>query len=489
MARGYTAAIGIEVHVQLKTKSKIFCACSTEFGARPNSQVCPVCLGLPGVLPVLNKRAVDLAIKAALALNCKIASRCQFARKNYFYPDLPKGFQITQFELPLATEGYITVELPGESGQTVSKRVRIRRLHLEEDAGKSLHNEQINQEGTSLVDYNRCGVPLIEIVSEPDMETPEEARLYLLKLKAIMQYCRISDCNMQEGSLRCDANVSIRDENGRLGERTEIKNLNSFRFLKRALQYEIDRHIKVIEAGGRVQQATYGFNAATGRTFLMRSKEQEHDYRYFPEPDLVFLQVDEDWVREVRQTIPELPDARLERLCSQYGLPRYDAAVLTSSFELADYFEECASLFADAKAVSNWVMGSVLHAVKERNIPLRQCAVTPERLAELLGLVKDGKISGKVAKQVFERVLETGKGPAEIVAEEGLSTVTDEEALSQIIRQLAEQRQDLVAKVRKGNLNVLGFFVGQTLKKTNGLADPKVVNRLVRQIILGEDKR
>jgi len=478
--------IGIEVHVQLLTKSKVFCSCSTQFGAKPNSNTCPVCLGLPGVLPVLNKRAVELAIKAALALNCDIKPRSQFARKNYFYPDLTKGFQITQFALPLATDGHINIELQDESGQTAQKRVRINRLHLEEDSGKSLHNEEQNLKDTSLIDFNRCGVPLVEIVTEPDLESPEEARQYLLKLKTIMQYCGVSDCNMEEGSLRCDANISLRNEDGSLGTKCEIKNLNSFRFAKRALEYEMSRQQAVIDAGGVVQQATYGFNAASGKTFLMRSKEESHDYRYFPEPDLVSLDATDDWISEVRATLPELPDAKRNRLVEQYSIPDYDASVLTASQEVADYFERCASLHADGKAVSNWVMGSVLRVVKERNINIDDCPVTPEYLSELLTLIKDRKISGKIAKDVFEQVAETGKAPSAIVAEQNLSTVSDESVIADIIREVAASRPDLMDKLKQGKLNVLGFFVGQVMKRTKGQADPQTVNRLVRKVLLEE---
>ena len=478
--------IGIEVHVQLKTASKIFCSCSTQFGDKPNSNTCPVCLGLPGVLPVLNKRAVELAIRAALALNCKISPRSQFARKNYFYPDLPKGFQITQFELPLATDGYITIDVPDGAKKIRQKRIRVNRLHLEEDSGKSLHNEEVNLAGTSLIDFNRCGVPLIEVVSEPDLESPEEARQYLLKLRTIMRYCGVSDCNMEEGSLRCDANISLRNEDGSLGTKCEIKNLNSFRFAKRALEYEMKRQQDVIEAGGTVEQATLGFNAAKGETFLMRSKEEAHDYRYFPEPDLVFLDVSDEWLEEVKQTLPELPDARRSRLARQYGIPDYDAAVLAASQDVADYFEKVASLSPDGKTVSNWVMGPVLRVVKERNISIDDCPVSPEHLAELLGLVRDGDISGKTAKDVFEQVLETGKSPKTIVAEQDLSTVSDEGLIRGIIREVADSRPDLIAKIKKGKLNVLGFFVGQVMKRTRGQADPATVNRLVREVLLNE---
>ncbi|MBN2208480.1 MAG: Asp-tRNA(Asn)/Glu-tRNA(Gln) amidotransferase subunit GatB [Candidatus Coatesbacteria bacterium] len=476
--------IGIEVHVQLLTKSKIFCSCSTEFGASPNSNTCPVCLGLPGVLPVLNKRSVELAIKAALALNCEIMPRSQFARKNYFYPDLTKGFQITQFALPLATGGYISIDAENGSGQVRQKRIRINRLHLEEDSGKSLHNEEQNLEGTSLIDFNRCGVPLIEIVTEPDLESPEEARQYLLKLKTIMDYCGVSDCNMEEGSLRCDANISLRSKDGGIGTKCEIKNLNSFRFAKRALEYEMTRQQAIIGAGEAVKQATYGFNAASGKTFLMRSKEEAHDYRYFPEPDLVFLDVTQDWIAAIRATIPELPDARRNRLVEQYGIPEYDSSILTSTQELADYFERCASLHPDGKAVSNWVMSSVLRVVKERNISLRECLVTPEYLAELLTMVRDGKISGKIAKDVFERVVETGRTPAAIIAEQNLSTVSDEGTIAGIVREVAASRPDLIQKLKQGKLNVLGFFVGQVMQRTKGQADPQIVNETVRKVLL-----
>ncbi|MCD6327373.1 Asp-tRNA(Asn)/Glu-tRNA(Gln) amidotransferase subunit GatB [bacterium] len=478
--------IGIEVHVQLLTESKVFCSCSTQFGAEPNSNTCPVCLGLPGVLPVLNKKVVELAVKAALALNCEITRRSQFARKNYFYPDLTKGFQITQFDLPIATNGYIDVDVSENGGEAKTKRIRINRLHIEEDSGKSLHGEALNVEGTSLIDFNRCGVPLVEIVTEPDIESPEQARQYLLKLKTIMQYCGISDCNMEEGSLRCDANISLRNEDGSLGTRCEIKNLNSFRFAKRAIEYEMRRQAEVLEAGEKVKQATYGFNAATGKTFMMRTKEESQDYRYFPEPDLVFLEVDDDRIEATRKMMPELPDAKRERLTKQYRIPKYDAMVLSTSQEIADYFEKCASLHPNGKAVSNWVMGSVLGLLKERNIGIADCPVSPTRLAELLNLVADGKISGKIAKDVFEQIVETGKSPEAIVSEQNLGTVSDESAIADIIREVADKRPDLVAKLQSGKLNVLGFFVGQVMKRTKGQADPQIVNQIIRKVLLKE---
>ena len=414
----YEAVIGLEVHAQILTKSKIFCNCSTKFGEEPNSQTCPVCIGMPGVLPVTNKEVVNLAMKTALALNCTIASFCRFARKNYFYPDLPKGYQISQYEEPLGVNGHLEIDLDG-----VAKKIGIIRVHMEEDAGKNIHE---NIPDASYVDLNRTGVPLMEIVSEPDIRFPEEAKEYLSELKKILMYLEVCDCNMEEGSLRCDANISLRPVGQKeLGVKTEIKNMNSFRNLQKALEFEIDRQKEILEEGGRIEQDTRLWDPTKGATFSMRSKEEAHDYRYFPDPDLVPLEIDEAWVESIRETLPELPSAKGKRFIEAYGIPPYDAQVLTSSRELADYYEECVKLYPDAKKVSNWIMAELLRELKGDEKAIDKCPVSPKHLAGMLKLLDEGVISGKIAKTVFEEMYRTGKEAAEIVKEKGLVQVTD----------------------------------------------------------------
>lgn len=474
----YEAVIGLEVHAQLLTKTKIFCGCSTEFGAPPNTHTCEVCLGMPGSLPVLNRKVVDCAILMGLATNCTIARESRFARKNYFYPDLPKGYQISQYELPIAEHGHIGIEVNGRE-----KRVGILRIHMEEDAGKLIHDLH---RPISVVDFNRTGVPLIEIVSDPDIRTPQEASAYLRRLHAILVYLNICDGNMEEGSFRCDANVSIRPEGGeRLGTRTELKNMNSFKHVKNALAYEISRQKEIVEDGGEVVQETRLWDPENGVTVSMREKEEAHDYRYFPDPDLVPLLITEEKVEGLRSSLPELPDQKLRRFMDDYGLPSYDAQILTGSRPLAEYFEKCVELFPQAKAVSNWVMGSVLALINQQNRSIEESPVSPERLAELLELIDSGVISGKIAKAVFDEMAQSGISPREIVEEKGLVQVTDTDEIAGAVRRvLAENRRE-VSDYKAGKTKLFGFFVGQVMKETRGKANPKIVNDLMKKMLEG----
>src|SRR5437660_7902998 len=428
----YEPVIGLEVHVQLLTRTKIFCGCSTRFGDPPNTDVCPVCLGLPGTLPVLNKRAVEMAMRAALALNCTVHDHSRFARKNYFYPDLPKGYQISQYELPLATGGWLEIEANG-----AKKRIGITRLHLEEDAAKNLH-EGFSQSATkAYIDYNRCGTPLSEIVSEPDMRAPEEAYAYLTTLRQIMVYTGVSDCNMEEGSLRCDANVSVRLRGSKeFGTKVEVKNLNSFRFLQKALEFEIERHIGVLKSGGRISQETRLWNQAEGRTVSMRSKEKAHDYRYFPEPDLLPVHVSAAWREEIRRALPELPEAKRARFVSAHGITPYDAEVLTGTRALADYFEAVAKAGASPKTAANWMQTELLRRLNDSGKEIDASPVSPVALAELLKMVESGQITGAVGKKVFATMFESGRAATEIVAAEGLAQISDTSAIEQAAREV-----------------------------------------------------
>lgn len=476
----YEAVIGLEVHAQLLTDSKAFCGCSTRFGAEPNTQVCPICLGMPGVLPVVNKRAVEFAIKMALATNCEIAPTSVFARKNYFYPDLPKGYQISQYEHPLARKGFIDIEVVG-----ATRRIGITRLHMEEDAGKLLHGETRLDADYSFVDLNRAGVPLIEIVSEPDIKTPDEAVEYLKALRDILVYLEICDGNMEEGSLRCDANVSIRraGEKG-FGTKTELKNMNSFKFLRDALVYEIKRQVDVIEEGGRIIQETRLYDPDRGITESMRGKEEAHDYRYFPEPDLLPLKIDEVWIEEIRKTLPELPQAKRERFIREYGIPSYDAGVLTMSKPLANYYEDCVRLYNNPKAVSNWVMGELLRLIKEDGKDINQpraFSLQPQVFARLLRMIDEGTISGKMAKDVFEGMYRTGKDPEAIVKEKGLVQVSDEATLLKVIDDVLKANPQHVADYKAGKDKLFGFFMGQVMKATKGQANPQLLNRLLKE--------
>jgi aspartyl-tRNA(Asn)/glutamyl-tRNA(Gln) amidotransferase subunit B len=472
----YEAVIGLEIHAQLRTQTKIFCGCRTDFGAAPNSQVCPVCLGLPGALPVLNRTAVDYAIKAALALGCDVQPGSIFARKNYFYPDLPKGYQISQYERPLALGGGLDMTVDG-----ATKHVRLTRIHMEEDAGKSLHEGFPDSDRRTYIDYNRSGVPLIEIVSEPDMRSAAEAAEFFTRLRAILVWLGVSDGNMEEGSLRCDANVSVRPAGqSALGTKAEVKNVNSFRYLEKALEFEIERQIEVVEGGGRVVQETRLWDSSTGRTFSMRSKEEAHDYRYFPEPDLPPLVVDEARIARVRETMPELPEARSRRFVAQYAIPAYDAGVLTQSAALADYFEATAAL-VNAKAASNWIMGEVLRMLKERSQEIEQVALTPESLAGLISLIEKGIISNSVGKDVFVKMYDSGRQAADIVAEEGLAQIGDEGALLAIVRDVVGKNADAVSQYRAGKQQTFGFLVGQVMKGSKGKANPKLASDLLKR--------
>ena len=475
----YEPVIGLEVHAQLLTRTKIFCSCSTRFGDSPNSNVCPVCLGLPGTLPVLNKRAVEMGIRASLALNCTVHEHSRFARKNYFYPDLPKGYQISQYELPLAIDGFLSIEHDGKT-----KKIGITRLHLEEDAGKSLHDGFPHSDEKTYVDFNRCGTPLAEIVSEPDMRSPDEAYAYLTTLRQILLYTGVSDCNMEEGSLRCDANVSVRlRDASEFGTKVEVKNLNSFRYLAKALQFEIERHIGVLESGGRISQETRLWNQAANRTDPMRSKEKAHDYRYFPEPDLLPVHVGNAWLSEVHGSLPELPSAKRTRFVSSFGITAYDAEVLTATKELADYFESVVKAGAPGKAAANWMQTELLRRLNDSGKEITASPVAPTALAELVSLVEGGKITAAVAKKVFAIMFDTGRSAADIVAAEGLGVQIAGDAIEQAAREVIAKNPDNVAKFKAGNEGVFKFFVGQVMRATKGQANPQAVNDIVRKLL------
>jgi aspartyl-tRNA(Asn)/glutamyl-tRNA(Gln) amidotransferase subunit B len=483
----YEPVIGLEVHVQLKTASKIFCGCSTRFGDPPNTNVCPVCIGLPGSLPVLNRQAVELAVRTALALNCTVRERSRFARKNYFYPDLPKGYQISQYELPLSEHGWLEVESPAAGAAGLNKekkRIGITRLHLEEDAGKSLHEGFADSDNNTYLDFNRCGVPLIEIVSEPDLRSPQEAYEYLTTLKRILEYLDVSDCDMEKGSLRCDANLSVRRRGAeKFGVKTEVKNLNSFRYLARALEYEIDRQVALLENGGTVEQETRLYNVQAGRTEPMRSKEFAHDYRYFPEPDLLPLMVDAAWQEKTRREMPELPAAKRARFIRDYGLTDYDAGVLTATRALADYFEAAAAKAPNAKAAANWIQSELLALLKESDRDIADSPVNPEALGELLKLIEGGTLSGKMAKTVFQKMFTSGMTPAEIVAAEKMEQVTDSAEIETLCRQVVEANPKEVENYRKGKAALFSFFVGQVMKASRGQANPQLVNEALKKLL------
>lgn len=470
----YEAVIGLEVHAQLSTDTKIFCGCSTKFGAPPNTNVCPICLGHPGVLPVMNKKVVEYTVLMGLATNCTIKERSIFARKNYFYPDLPKGYQTSQYEEPICERGKVTIEFKDGS----KKEIGVTRIHMEEDAGKSIHDYG----DTTLIDANRCGTPLMEIVSEPDMRSAEEAYLYLTKLKQILTYLGICDCNMEEGSLRCDANVSIRLKGEtKLGTKAEVKNMNSFRNVERAITREIERQTELLEDGKKIIQQTLLWNSDLNDVFPMRSKEEAHDYRYFPDPDLMPVVVDEKWKNEIAGKLPELPDARRDRFIADYNLPLYDAEVLTSSKEVADYYEKILSVTNDYKSASNWVMTEVLKVMNDEKFSITDFSVTPKNLGKLIKLINDKTISGKIAKDIFPEMLKTNKDPEEIVKEKNLVQISDSTEIESAVEKIISANQKDVQEYLSGKEKVLGFLVGQIMKETKGKANPQIVNELLKK--------
>ncbi|MBM3737722.1 MAG: Asp-tRNA(Asn)/Glu-tRNA(Gln) amidotransferase subunit GatB [Acidobacteria bacterium] len=476
----YEPVIGLEVHVQLATRTKIFCACPTGFGAPPNTNVCPVCLGLPGALPVLNRRVVEMAVQGALALNCQVRGESIFARKNYFYPDLPKGYQISQYDRPLAEHGHVDILLD-DGG---SKRIGVTRVHLEDDAGKSMHEGFRDSDRYTYVDLNRTGTPLIEIVSEPDIRSSSEAYAYLTELKLLMQFCGVSTCDMEKGHLRCDANVSVRLRGAeKFGTKAEVKNLNSFRFLKQALDYEIVRQVELIESGGRVVQETRLYNPAVGETFSMRSKEHAHDYRYFPEPDLLPLRIAPGWRAEIEAAMPELPPAKRARFISGFGLRPYDADVLTQTREMSEYFERAANASGDPRGAANWVMGDLAAALKADGKELADSPVSAEQLGELVALIAKGGISGKLAKEIFPKMWSTGESAAVIVEREGLRQISDTGAIEKIIAEVIAANPKQVDQYRGGKTAVIGFLVGQVMKASRGQANPQLVNDLMKKAL------
>jgi len=465
--------IGLEVHAELLTATKIFCGCANRFGATANSQVCPVCSGMPGTLPVLNRRAVEFAIAMGLATDCCVNAKSVFARKNYFYPDLPKAYQISQYDRPLCEKGHINIDVDG-----AVRRIGINRIHMEEDAGKSIHDRG----DETLVDFNRCGTPLIEIVSEADLRSPQEAYAYLVKIRQLLQYTGVCDGKMEEGSLRCDANISLRPAGQKaLGTKTELKNMNSFRNVERALEYEVNRQRDLLESGGAVVQETLLWDADKGEARPMRSKEDAHDYRYFPDPDLMTVQVDEAWVETVRKSLPELPAARCKRFIDEYGLPVYDAGVLTESKVVADYYEAALKAHKSPKALSNWVMGDCLRVTNERKIEISALKVVPEALGKIVSMIESNAISGKIARTVFDEIAEKGGDPEAIVKTKGLSQVSDTGAIEGVVREVLARSSDEVTKFKAGKTNLMGYFVGEVMKATRGKANPKVVNEILQK--------
>ncbi|MCL4457034.1 MAG: Asp-tRNA(Asn)/Glu-tRNA(Gln) amidotransferase subunit GatB [Nitrospirae bacterium] len=474
MSGKYEAVIGLEVHAQMLTDTKIFCGCSTKFGSEPNSQTCPVCIGMPGVLPVLNGKAVEFAIKTGIAMNCKISSYSRFARKNYFYPDLPKGYQISQYELPICEHGHIEIMVDGDV-----RRIGITRIHMEEDAGKNIHEESGPY---SFVDLNRAGVPLMEIVSEPDIRSPKEAAEYMKKLRTILKDLDVCDGNMEQGSLRCDANVSVRHVGQKeFGTRAELKNINSFRFVEKAIEYEIKRQIKVLEDGGKVIQETRLWDSAAGVTISMRSKEEAHDYRYFPEPDLVPITVEQKWIDEIKASQPEFSDERRERFVSEYGLPQYNADQLAIDRSTSVLFEEAVKAGGTPKDVANLIIGELTRLLNEDSKTFDECPLRPKQLADMLRLIENGTISGKIAKTVFEEMYKTGKDADTVVKEKGLVQISDEGAIEKAVDEALAKNRNEVERYKAGDEKLMGFFVGQVMKATKGKANPQMVNELLKK--------
>ena len=471
----FEPVIGLEVHVQMSTNTKCFCSCKIEFGAEPNTNVCPVCLGMPGSLPVLNKKALEYAIKASLALNCEVHELSVFARKNYFYPDLPKGYQISQYDKPLATNGYIDIKVNDKT-----ERIRIHRLHMEEDAGKTIHKGSY-----SYVDLNRAGTPLMEIVSEPDIRSAVGARLYLEKLRNIMRYIGVSDADMEKGQLRCDVNISLRPKGEeKFGTKVEIKNINSFRFVQKAIEYEIERQARILRKGGEIVQETRLFDEKTGKTFTMRTKEEAHDYRYFPDPDLIPVRITKEYIEEIRKSLPELPDQKAERYVKELKLTEYDAEVLVADKDRALFFEKAVSVYSEnPKSIANWIINELLGKLNEEGIEISNSPVRPEHIAELVQLIDKGDISSKIGKEVFEEVFKTGKSPKTIVEEKGLKQVSDEGEIRKIVEEVLNNHPAEVEKYKAGNQKLMGFFVGQVMKATRGKANPKLVNKILPELL------
>lgn len=472
----YETVIGLEVHAELKTDTKIYCGCKNEFGGDPNTHTCPICTGMPGTLPVLNKKVVDFAIKAGLAMNCSITQYSKQDRKNYFYPDLPKAYQISQFDLPLCQNGYVDILVNGES-----KRIGITRIHIEEDAGKLVHDDYAN---VSVADYNRCGVPLIEIVSEPDLRSPEEAHVFLETLKSILEYIEVSDCKMQEGSLRCDVNVSLRPEGQtEFGTRCEMKNINSFRAAVRSMEYEQNRQRDVLEEGGVIEQQTRRWDDVKGISTVMRTKEDAHDYRYFPEPDLLPIIISDEWIEEIKESIPELPDERRLRYVNEYGLPEYDAFILTSSKKTADFFDATVALGTTPKAASNWIMGDIAKITNDKELEAGDIPFTPAHLSSLISLIEKGTISNSAAKKVLDAMFESPEEPAKIVEKLGLSQVSDEGAILQMIQDVLAQNPQSIVDYKAGKDRAMGFLVGQVMKVSRGKANPQIINKLLKEAL------
>ena len=478
----YETVIGLEIHAELCTESKLFCHCAYTFGAAANDCTCPVCLGMPGTLPVINKRAVEFAVRAGLAMDCDITSHSKFDRKNYFYPDLPKNYQISQYDMPLCQNGQVTFDFNGER-----RTVTLRRIHLEEDTGKSVHAEITGDATRSFMDFNRAGVPLLEIVSEPEIHSPEEAVAYCRAVKEILEYIGVSDCNMEEGSLRCEPNLSLRPMGSKeLGTRTEIKNKNSFQELLDAMQYEVQRQTRILDTGGEVIQETLLFDASTGKTAAMRGKEEADDYRYFPEPDLVHVQIDADWLDALQPMLPELPAARRERFIADYGISTENAEFLTATRPLADFYDEAARLSGEPTACANWIMGDISRLLNAAEIDIPDAKVTPAHLSELIQLINDATISGKIAKAVLDDAFETGKMPKEIVQEKGLSQITDTSEIEAIVLQVVEEHPGPAQDYRDGKKKAIGFLVGQVMRATRGKANPQLVNQILTRVLSGE---